>query len=82
MRRVTRLWLAGFVALLAMLVASSGLAVAQSVEDWAKEVRARYGGMTIVAAFATHTSTEAIQALTPRFTELTGIRVKIGRAHV
>src|SRR5690554_1199368 len=48
---------------------------AESMEDWAADVKSRLGGTEITAAFASHPSTEAFQAMTDEFGELTGIKV-------
>jgi ABC-type glycerol-3-phosphate transport system substrate-binding protein len=47
-----------------------------AVEAWAAEVRDQVGDTTITIAAQTHPSTEAMRALTPAFTELTGIKVE------
>lgn len=51
------------------------LASAQTIEEWGQDVKGRLGGTEITAAFASHPSTEAFQAMTAEFEELTGIKV-------
>jgi ABC-type glycerol-3-phosphate transport system substrate-binding protein len=46
-----------------------------SLDAWAKEVKKNCKGSTITLAFATHTSTDAFQKMTPEFEKLTGIKV-------
>ena len=45
------------------------------VEAWAKDIKAKYGGTELKLAVPSHPSTEAFKKLTPRFEELTGIKV-------
>ena len=51
------------------------LVSAQNMDEWGKDVKARLGGTEITAAFASHPSTDAFQAMTAEFEELTGIKV-------
>ena len=60
---------------LLLALAVSCYASAQSIEEWASKVKAELGGTEITCAFATHPSTEAFQAMTAEFEELTGIKV-------
>ena len=59
---------------LLLALAVSCYASAQSIEEWASKVKAELGGTEITCAFATHPSTEAFQAMTAEFEELTGIK--------
>lgn len=59
-----------------VLLSLSTTVMASSIEDWAKEIKAKYNGTTITVAFASHPSTSAFQAMTPEFEKLTGIKVK------
>ncbi|HHE72231.1 MAG TPA: sugar ABC transporter substrate-binding protein, partial [Chloroflexi bacterium] len=45
------------------------------VEQWAEAVRAEYEGTELRIAVASHPSIEAFKRMTPRFEELTGIKV-------
>ncbi len=47
------------------------------IEEWAKGVNDELGGTEIKIAAASHPSTEAFKKMTPRFEELTGIKVVI-----
>jgi len=46
-----------------------------SVEAWAQDIKAKLGGTELKIAAATHPSIEAFKKMTPRFEELTGIKV-------
>lgn len=47
------------------------------VEEWAAGIREQYGGAELVVAVASHPSIEAFKTMLPRFTELTGISVRL-----
>lgn len=47
------------------------------IEEWAKGVNDELGGTEIKIAAASHPSTEAFKKMTPRFEEITGIKVVI-----
>ncbi|NMB26287.1 MAG: sugar ABC transporter substrate-binding protein [Firmicutes bacterium] len=63
------------IVVLLMVLMVPCLASAQTMEAWAQDVMAKWGGTEITAAFASHPSTEAFQAMTAEFEELTGIKV-------
>lgn len=46
-----------------------------TVEGWAKTIKEKSTGKTINVVFASHPSTEALKKMTPKFEELTGIKV-------
>ncbi len=46
-----------------------------TVEGWAASIKAKSQGKTINVVFASHPSSEALKKLTPKFEELTGIKV-------
>jgi multiple sugar transport system substrate-binding protein len=56
-------------------IASADAATAD-LKQWGAQVKAKLGGTTIVVSGIPHPSTEAFQAMTPDFTELTGIKVE------
>ncbi|HHV94040.1 MAG TPA: sugar ABC transporter substrate-binding protein [Firmicutes bacterium] len=60
---------------LLLVLAVSCYVSAQSIEEWASRIKAELGGSEITCAFATHPSTEAFQAMTAEFEQLTGIKV-------
>lgn len=64
-----------FIVVLLLVLMVPCLASAQTMEEWAKDVKDRSEGTEITAAFASHPSTEAFQAMTAEFEELTGIKV-------
>lgn len=68
--------LVAIVMLFAWFPASSRAAVSEDFKRWAAHVKAKLGGTTIVVSGIPHPSTEAFQAMTPEFTELTGIKVE------
>jgi len=47
-----------------------------SVDAWAANIKAKYGGTTITAAFGTHPSTDAFKKMVNDFTSKTGITVQ------
>mgnify|MGYP005840454157 CR=1 FL=1 len=47
-----------------------------SVDAWAADIKAKYGGTTINVAFGTHPSTDAFKKMADDFTTKTGIAVK------
>lgn len=55
---------------------SIGFAASPSVNNWAKYIKANYGGTTITFATTRHPATDAMQKMYTEFTKLTGIKVK------
>lgn len=51
-------------------------AASADLRQWGAQVKAKHGGTTLVVSGIPHPSTEAFQAMTPDFTELTGIKVE------
>ena len=47
-----------------------------TMENWGKWIKEQYEGTKIVVSMAAHPSTEAFQAMTEEFTDLTGIQVE------
>ncbi len=62
--------------LLVGLFVSSSDAASAELKRWGAAVKAKLGGTTIVVSGIPHPSTEAFQAMTPEFTDLTGIKVE------
>lgn len=62
--------------LLAGLCVASADAATAELKRWGAQVKAKFGGTTIVVSGIPHPSTEAFQAMTADFTELTGIKVE------
>lgn len=63
----------------AILVLSSIVcseAAPAELKRWGAQVKAKLGGTTIVVSGIPHPSIEAFQAMTPEFTDLTGIKVE------
>lgn len=67
--------LVGSVLLLAALASSAGAQTAE-LKRWGAQVKAKHAGTTVVVSGIPHPSTEAFQAMTPEFTDLTGIKVE------
>jgi multiple sugar transport system substrate-binding protein len=61
--------------LFGMRIASADAATAD-LKQWGAQVKAKLGGTTLVVSGIPHPSTEAFQAMTADFTELTGIKVE------
>jgi multiple sugar transport system substrate-binding protein len=65
---------------LAIAVVLGGAVIAHAasadLRQWGAQVKAKHGGTTLVVSGIPHPSTEAFQAMTPAFTELTGIKVE------
>lgn len=74
MKRILGILLAAI--LLAGLFVSSSHAATPELKRWGAAVKAKFGGTTIVVSGIPHPSTEAFQAMTPEFTDLTGIKVE------
>jgi multiple sugar transport system substrate-binding protein len=51
-------------------------AAGAELKQWAGQVKAKHNGTTIVVSGIPHPSTEAFQAMTTEFTDLTGIKVE------
>lgn len=62
--------------LLVALLAFTAGAAANSVHDWADDVKSRHDGTQITVAMATHPSTESFQKMVGEFEELTGVNVR------
>jgi multiple sugar transport system substrate-binding protein len=71
-------WRIGAVLAIAVMLGSAVVAHAASADlkQWGTQVKAKHGGTTLVVSGIPHPSTEAFQAMTPDFTELTGIKVE------
>jgi len=71
-------WRIGAALAIAAVLGSAVIAHAASADlkQWGAQVKAKNGGTTLVVSGIPHPSTEAFQAMTPDFTELTGIKVE------
>jgi len=68
-----------FTFLLLSIFINSGLCAEQESQEflnWCKSINELHSGTTINVAGATHPSIDAFQKMAPRFTELTGIKVR------
>ena len=71
-------WRIGAALAISVMLGSAVIAHAASADlrQWGAQVKAKHGGTTLVVSGIPHPSTEAFQAMTPDFTELTGIKVE------
>jgi multiple sugar transport system substrate-binding protein len=71
-------WRFGAVLAISVVLGSAVIAHAASADlrQWGAQVKAKHGGTTLVVSGIPHPSTEVFQAMTPDFTELTGIKVE------
>jgi len=58
------------------VLGAAGASLPADVAEWVDAVKSQYSGVTIRVSATPHPSIEAFKAMTPEFTELTGIRVE------